>query len=458
MVPIPTVETHRIRIVNAVDGAIQVSSDAGRNWQVVGRVTAPATQSLMGYLASGYSQPGTVAAVAVHGLRVRTGDTSHAYAALLNILPREFAQTPVRFGGHVSGLSGIYTTLPTGTAIFRELSPFAGNPVDLEGPNGRLTPLAVNYTPAEGDILVIRVLRPADGLRSVTFANRVGGDVLAVYQSGRMAVVTHVLKPVVGVGRFDGTSFTGVGAINTSHAGVITISTAPVTHSTLLEGVGDERRGGFQIEPAYHNSQTDEAGALPILVVGDPVKKRQPELEGTPPLFHGFFNLAWPDASGGHGWRATVQRSGSDAWQPMPTLVGLDGFALQNVTAVRLEQDDGATDAKWLSARISEAATAYYAQAQLLARAGKTRIVRGRITIDADVSDPRTRFVVFLVDGAFKAMSNTTPFSFAWDTTDVPDGEYVVETRAEDENSAPLYSSRTKFWVDNSRHLPQGAL
>ena len=68
------VETHRIRIVNSVDGAIQVSGDKGKTWHLIGRVTAPATQSLMGYSASGYAQPGTVAATAVHGLRIRVGE------------------------------------------------------------------------------------------------------------------------------------------------------------------------------------------------------------------------------------------------------------------------------------------------------------------------------------------------------------------------------------------------
>ena len=54
--PFEQVETHRIRIVNSIDGAIQVSGDRGKTWHLVGRVTAPATQSLMGYSASGYAQ------------------------------------------------------------------------------------------------------------------------------------------------------------------------------------------------------------------------------------------------------------------------------------------------------------------------------------------------------------------------------------------------------------------
>src|SRR4051794_27009400 len=103
--PFAQVETHRIRIVNAVDGPIQVSEDAGKNWQLIGNVIAPATQSLMGYLASGYAPSSTIAATAVHGIRIRVGDMDSAYPKLINILPREFSQTPVRFGGHISGES-----------------------------------------------------------------------------------------------------------------------------------------------------------------------------------------------------------------------------------------------------------------------------------------------------------------------------------------------------------------
>ena len=450
---IPQTETHRIRLVNSVDGAIQVSLDKGQTWHLVGRVTAPATESLPGYLASGYAQVGTVAATAVHGLRIRVGDTAHAYASLVNILPREFASTPVRFGGHVSGLSGIYTSIPTGTGIFRNLAPYAGNVVYLEAGDGRVANLPVNYMPQEGDTLIIVVERPVNALREIVFENRVGGNVTATFANGRQSLVTHVLKPVTGIGRFDGTSYTGVGAINTNHSGVVTISTAPVTTSTLLEGVGDERRGGFQIEPAYHNSQTDEAGAPSILVVGSPDKKRMPDQEGTPPLFHGNISLAWDAADPQHSWVAQIRRGDTASpWLPMPALLGNQPNALAGVTAIRLVQQD-AGDTQWRMARLAEASRQYQASALALARSGKTRIVRGQITLSAVSSDRRTSFAEFFVDGAFKAMSNTRPFSFAWDTHDVPDGEYVVETRAEDEQSHLLLSSHTKIWVDNAQKL-----
>ncbi len=453
LAPVAAQEIQRIRVVNAVDGAVQVSLDKGQTWGLVGRVTAPATESLPGYLATGYSQVGTVAATAVHGLRIRVGDTSHAYASLINILPREFSQTPVRFGGHVSGLSGIYTNIPTGTAIFRDLAPFAGSVVFLEGGFGRLSSLPLNYVPQEGDTLVIVVEAPVNPLRQVVFENKANGAVTATYADGTSRVVTHVLKAVTGVGRFDGTSYTGVGAINTNHSGVVTVSTSPITTSTLLEGVGTERRGGFQIEPAYHNSQTDEAGAPSILVVGSMDKKHVPDQEGTPPLFHGEIGLAWDANDPKHSWVAQIRRGGPDAsWLPMPILVGNQPSALMGVTAIRLIQSAN-DDTAWREARLADAVRAYTTQALALARSGKTHVVRGHITLNAATTDRRTQFAQFYVDGAFKAMSNTRPFSFNWDTGTVPDGEYVVETRAEDGNADPLSTSRTKVWVDNAQKL-----
>lgn len=444
------VETHRIRVVNAADGPVQVSSDGGKIWQLVGRVTAPAVESLTGYLASGYAPPDTVAATAVHGLRIRVGDLKSAYPKMVNILPREFAQTLKTFGGFVAGNSGIYTNIPTGTGIFRELCPYVGNRVYLEGDT--LTPLPVNYVPHIGDSLVIVVKRPANPLTQVVFENKTGGAVTATYADGATKVITHVIKPVLGTGRFDGTSYTGVGAINTNHCGVITVSTAPVSSSKLLEGQGAERRGGFQIEPAYHNSQSLEAGAPMILVVGIPGDKYAMSQEGRPPLFSGYFNLAWDPQDPKHSWRAEIQRGSDVSWTPMPAFVGSHPDALKGVTAIRLVCDDPGDDA-WRTQRIAQAARDYREEARQMAEQGKTPIERGRLTIKASDNSPRTQVVAFLVDGDLKTITNQRPFNFVWNTEDSPDGEYVIEARAEDAAGNLVSTTRTRIWVDNTREI-----
>jgi len=449
------VETHRIRIVNSVDGAIQVSSDKGQTWQLIGRVTAPATQSLMGYSASGYAQPGTVCATAVHGLRIRVGDLDTPDPLLINIIPREFAQTPNLFGGHIAGLSGIYTNISVGQSIFRELSPLVGNPVFLgRGSTNDLGPLPLNYIPRVGDVLQIQVLQPANPLKEVDFDNVAGGEVNATYADGTKQLLTHVVKPVVGVGRYDGCSYSGVGAINTNHDGVITISTAPATTSPLFEGVGDERRGGFQIQPAYHNAQGDGAGAPSVLVIGSRKKPPAPEMEGTPPLFYGYFDLGWSSDQPKHSWRTEVQRN-HGPWQPMPTLIGSLTLALADVTALRLIRDEPADDS-WRLAQIKIAEKEYAVQALASAQSGKTVVERGEITINAAAPDRRTAYVAFFVDGELKGITNNAPYSFNWNTTQVPDGEYVVEAQTQDSSNQPLTSTRIKVWVDNRRHLTKG--
>jgi hypothetical protein len=448
--PFAQVETHRIRLLNVEDGPIQISTDHGVTWQLIGRVTAPATESLPGYLASGYAPPGTVAATAIHGIRIRVGNLTTAYPKLINILPREFATTLQTFGGHISGASGIYTNIHTGTSIFRDLSPYVGNRVYLDADDQ--TPLKIGYVPHVGDTLTIIVKRPANPLTQVVFQNKTGGDVTATYADGTTQVITHVVKPVLGTGRFDGTSYTGVGALNTNHCGVITVSTAPVSTSTLLEGTGPERRGGFQIEPAYHNSQSTEAGAPMILDVGIPGHKFQMDQEGKPPLFFGYFNLAWDPQDTQHSWVAELQYGDKTPWKPMIESIGLHPDSLKGVTAIRLTCA-ATSDEPWLVAQAQNAEQHYRDNAEQWAVAGKTPLQRGEITIKASDRGKSVSVVAFYVDGIMKGMTNQMPFEFTWNTATSPDGEYTIEARSEDASGDVLSSTSHMVWIDNTGQI-----
>ncbi|HEX5323849.1 MAG TPA: Ig-like domain-containing protein [Capsulimonadaceae bacterium] len=452
--PYQSVEAWRIRIDNAPEGPIQLSIDQGTTWHLIGRVITPATRTLQGYLAAGYAPVSTVAATAVHGIRIRIGDTSTAYPNLLNIVPKEFAVTPNYYGGHIAGVSGIYTDIPSGVSLFRELAPYAGSKVYLENGSGGLAPLTAFYSPAMNDLLVIVVRRPLNLLRQVIFENKTGGDVTATYADGKSQVITHVAKPVLGVGRFDGTSYTGVGAVNTNHMCVITVSTAPISTSTLLEGTGPERRGGFQIEPAYHNSQTEEAGAPQILVVGPP-HAHEPSIEGTPPLFFGYIDLAYAPGDLAHSWICDVQYAGSPDWKPMPKLIGEQPYALQkrHVTAFRLRREKGVDDTAWLAMRMTNDSGDYAAARRVVAKAGKEPVARGMMDVDAQATDPGTSYVQLYIDGQFEGLTNTKPFSVDWDTRDVADGEHLVEARAVSSTGSILSTIRSLVWVDNSRKL-----
>jgi hypothetical protein len=448
------VEAWRVKIDNNIDGPIEVSADGGVTWSLIGRVINPATRVLQGYLAAGYAQIGTVAATAVHGIRIRIGSTATAYPAMINIVPKEFAVTPVFFGGHISGASGIYTDIPAGTSLFRNLAPYVGSVVYLQTGDGELHKLDESYVPQINDMLMMIVNRPTNPLRQIVFQNVAGGAVTATFADGTTSLVTHVGRPVLGVGRFDGTSYTGVGAINTNHTCVLTISTAPVTTSTQLEGVGPERRGGFQIEPSYHNSQTDEHSALQVMTVG-PVGAQEPSLEGKPPLFYGYFSLAWSPKDPETSWICDIQTANKPGvWQPMPTIIGDQSTAFQQMqaTAFRVHRERGEEDSEVLERWINEAQGAYSNAQKQLAKDGRIDIARGSMPIHVSLlSNPS--YVSLYVDGDFAGMTNNPPYTFDWDTTTIQDGEHLVEARAVDADGNIVSSLRELVWVDNGNRL-----
>jgi hypothetical protein len=451
--PPPNEEAWRIRIYNDVQGPIEVSDNQGVTWKLIGRVTNPATRVLQGYLAAGYAAIGTVAATAVHGIRIRLGSTSDSYPDLINIVPKEFAVTPVYFGGHISGASGIYTDIPAGTSLFRELAPYVGSCTYLESGDSLLHSLSDNYLPEVGDTLVIIVNHPTNPLRQLVLENVKGGAVTATYMDGTVQVVSHVSWPVQGVGRFDGTSYTGVGAINTNHTCVLTISTAPVTTSTLLEGVGDERRGGFQIEPAYHNSQTEEASAPQVMIIG-PYKALTPTLEGTPPIFWGTFSLAWSPTDPSTSWICDIETSSKPGvWQPMPELIGNqpDAFTKLGVIAFRVHRDREDTHAV-VDAWISRDHTNYSHTQKELAKQGQIDIARGTMPVTINLLETPS-YVSLYVDGDFAGMTNSAPYSFDWDSTTVGDGEHLIEAKAVDSSGDTISSLRKLVWVDNANQL-----
>ena len=452
-----TREVWRIRLLNTEDGPIEVSCDGGATWLLIGRVSTPATASLTGYLASGYAPIGAVAATAVHGIRIRLGGTSEAYPNLINILPREFAATPHFFGGQVSGASGVYTNIPTGVGLFRELAPYVGSPTYLVGADGHtLTPLSPSYVPRQGDTLEIISREAADPLVSAEFVNHGGGAVTATYASGKTQLVTHVVQPVAGVGRFDGTSYTGVGAVNTNHTCVITVSTAPISRSTLLEGTGAERRGGFQIEPYYHNTQTQEVGAPQAMVIGTP-HSQLPELEGRPPLFFGCIGLASSaSVNDAHAWSVEIRtRSGGARWQPMPALIGNQpkAFTTLGVTAFRLSRAAGDEDEPWLKTMLLRASSTYEAQRLAAARSGEIALVSGDYAappgIDTEVSRLKPAVVEFSVDGRYIGVTNQSPWTLDWDTLRVDDGEHLIEADVKDASGRILAINRKLVYVLN---------
>lgn len=444
-----TRELYRIRMVNAEYGPVEVSADGGNSYSRVGKVTRAATTSTRGYAASVYASPGTVAATAVHGIRIKTAGArgcSRGDSRIISIVPLEFAVTPKGFGGHVAGSSGICTDIPTAEAICRNLAPFVGNRVFREI-NGKLIPLADGYVPAPGDVLVIVVTVPARYPSEIILENWVGGNVEVVYPD-RKETIARVQRPVRGVGRFDATSYTGVGRINTNHTGVLTISTAPIADSEKGRA-SQETRGGFMIQPSRHARTSSE---VPQILVVAPMSKGDPWLEGMPPLFSSYVGLSYDPSDEENSFRVDVRTFGS-RWTPLPAIVGRHDDALKKmpngagpVGYIRVRFP--ALSAKWVQAELARWSQKYLESCRAKARESGTLVTASRLTFRIDTAGLEgIYFVNLYVDDQFRGASNTPPYAFSLDTQALSVGEHVAEFRAVDARGVVLRQVRQVFFV-----------
>ena len=402
-------EIYRIRVRNSKGGLVQVSLDKGETWTAVGRVLSPSIGCKIGFPAATYTDDGCVAATAVHGIRIKVRNTNGKFGKagdpqIFSIAPKEFSVIPKGFGGHIPGTTAIQTDIHTGVSLFREFAPYSGSKVYLES-DGNLIPIAKNYSPKDKDALVIVVNRPEKNITALEFDNKVGGKALAVYDDGREEVLADVVRAMSSAGRYDATTFTGVGLINTNHGGVITISTAPVCSFNTVEGGPVETRGGFMIQPYDHVMEQREFKTQVMVLRG--LKK----LEGTSPLFGKYISLH-PDCF------AQVKR-GRDEWEPVPQRVGKLEGALADVTAVRINLPDW--DEIDLAPVLERSAAAYNREKKAVPTGTTMR------------SSLRCDTVVFYVDGKRATITNAAPFEFTADKGDLAPGYHeIVAENADD--------------------------
>ena len=77
-------------------------------------------------------------------------------------------------------------------------------------------------------------------------------------------------------------------------------------------------------------------------------------------------------------------------------------------------------------------------------------VLRGKVVVLADVgSEERPTVVVFSVDGRVRAVRNTAPFRFAWDSREVADGTHTLHVVLYDEFSAVSASEELTVAVEN---------
>lgn len=460
-------ELFKIRIENRTGGLVSVNAD-GRTYCAVGKVLRPATAGLTGFAAAEYITAGKVAATAVHGIRIKTGDqkdpsSGRSKPLMISLVPFEFATIPKGFGGHIPLNSGIYTDIPAGKTIFRNLAPYVGNLVYLEK-GDKLEPLPANYVPGDGDVIVIAVSRPDRWIKEISFENRRGGKVTVVYADGENKVITRVDTPVEGVGRFDGTSYTGRGRINTNHPGVITVSTAPVS-TAANEGVGPERRGGFQIIPTYH--ALSQPGPMPQVMTVGPTKPHNPVIEGKDPLFSAYLGLSWDQFDDGYSF-VTQVRIDDGEWEDLPEVVGKIDNAFTASGLRRYFQERGVArevhkgvteirilfpsdDRKFITAEASRASQAFASAVSPASEGKGITVVSGIYALRTPLWYlPTGALVTFFVDGKVTKISTSTPHQYDWNTALYPDGDHVVDIRASDAGGNIIKTSTLKLKVRNN--------
>ena len=341
-----TAEIARIRVENSPGGVIAVS-DSGA-WRPVGTVLRPAEAvDRLGFRASVWAPDGAVAATAVNAIHIKVGVNKgdEDRGITISLVPREFAPgSPQPFEEASTPGATIFTDIPAGAVIFGgEYSPLIGNPVFVER-GGELAPLAPDYVPARGDVLVISVRRPKQYPSQLVFENRFGGFIYLEHPDGGRKLIGEVLRPVLGVGRFAGSLYAGIGRIRANHPGVIDISTSLVGEI-----------GGFQIIPADHAMSPETKyvrRGTQWMVVG-PLDARDPSWEGVAPLFLRYLRPKYDQADlYAQDWqerllgRFLVEVRIGGQWQAMPNLslgAGVNAplpdwanTALENVEAIRI--------------------------------------------------------------------------------------------------------------------------
>src|SRR3989339_575082 len=167
--------------------------------------------------------------------------------------------------------------------------------------------------------------------------NKFSGKIYFEDKDCRLRIIGEVLRPVQGVGRFDGTLYANPGRIRANHPGVIDISTSPIG-----------RVGGFQIIPAGH-AGSPEMGYARIktqwMVVSLPsVFDKTPE--GVPPLFKSFlkpqydyddiYSEVWEDKFLDR-FLVEVQFEDKEVWEPVPVYGLLPGEDLPYEAGVFLK-------------------------------------------------------------------------------------------------------------------------
>ena len=337
-----------IVIENSVNGRIYVLED--NQTRELGKVLVPCgAVNDNGFTASMWAQDSTVTAAAVNAIHVKVKNNPETgRGVIFSILPREFLNVqPEDYKSYLNRNTSIFTDIPAGTAIFGGAhSPLVSTSVVFAVPeDGAIDdalPIGPDFIPKEGDVIVIYVQPRYDlNIDYIEFDNSFGGFITVKRLGKEPEVIGQVLKPVAGVGRFEGSVYARVGRIRANHPGVLCISTSPLGQI-----------GGFQIIPRAHamSPEMNNARLLTQWMVVGPIDGREASWEGTEPLFYGDLYPSYipflgdaPDYEGITALNRLLGRfyvlgkmRGSEEWGPLPSVTGRVDDALVNLGAIRI--------------------------------------------------------------------------------------------------------------------------
>lgn len=293
----------------------------------VGKVHAlPTTTRYPSYTASAWGVPGHVCATAVNAIHMLVSIENNK-GRTLSIIPQETIAPAAGAG------ASIIVTSKAGYGPFGAWAPKVGTQILIQKKGSTSEKiLSLNTIPQEGDILILRTKNvPLPYMAEIE--NHPGGRVFLWDKNG-YRVVAKVIKPVGGVGRFEGTLFQRICALRANHSGVIDISTS---------NYGDI--GGFQIIPWEHAISSKEMQAVwdltQWLVIGHQDGKSK--LGGTYPLFKFGFTTGpssnerlW-DVWSTYGRKSLILfRINGGEWQRISNITGKNDKALKRVTHIRL--------------------------------------------------------------------------------------------------------------------------
>ncbi|EFQ23703.1 conserved hypothetical protein [Aminomonas paucivorans DSM 12260] len=308
-----------------LDGVVQVHLPDGSTREL-GRVVAlPEKTRWPSFTATRWGVPGSVAASAVNALHLLV-DVEQGKGRTLSLIPQKTVAPAAGPG------ASVVLDAEAGTGVFGAWAPPVGNPVRVRRADGEEGPLSGSLIPRMGDTLWMHVRRE-EVPYLVDLENRPGGRVYAWSRSRGAKLIGRVLRPVRGVGRFEGTLFQDRGRLRANHPGVIDISTSP--HGVV---------GGFQILPMDHGKSSEMQGAWTMtqwLVVAAP--DGSSPLVGTPPLFSGGLvpgpgegEALW-DLWSTYGRRPLVLcRIDGGPWEKLPEVSGRQDQALAKLTHLRI--------------------------------------------------------------------------------------------------------------------------